>query len=272
MKRKTRRRKLKPLLSALELKTLSASPTFLQKYRVLEAGLGEGYRKHYEDGHITDNAIYIDTLKCTQPNALIPRGIPDVKCFQEYASNLGISNAHHLIIYDRSPYGFYASSRMWWTFRLFGHQKVSILNGGLSTWIRSGYKLSNKLPDLPKENFWVMKERKFLKRKFEHIQANIESRKETLLDVRSVKEFNSGHIPNSKNIPYPDFFDRTTGLLKTKEELAKMFKDKEIERPLIASCLTGMTATTAAFAAYLVGFKETSVYYGSWTEYSQRAK
>jgi 3-mercaptopyruvate sulfurtransferase SseA len=66
-----------------------------------------------------------------------------------------------------------------------------------------------------------MKERKFLKRNFEHIQANVESRKETLLDVRSVKEFNSGHIPNSKNIPYPDFFDRTTGLLKSKEELAK---------------------------------------------------
>lgn len=66
-----------------------------------------------------------------------------------------------------------------------------------------------------------MKERKFLKRNFDHIRANIESGKETLLDVRSVREFEAGHIPDSKNIPYPEFFDRSTGLLKTKEELTK---------------------------------------------------
>lgn len=60
----------------------------------------------------------MDTLKCTQPTPLLPRPLPELACFQEYASNLGISNSHHLIIYDRSPFGFYASSRMWWIFRV----------------------------------------------------------------------------------------------------------------------------------------------------------
>ncbi len=49
-----------------------------------------------------------------------------------------------------------------------------------------------------------------------------------------------------------------------------MFKENDIDKPIIASCMTGMTATSLAFAAYLVGLKNASVYYGSWTEYSQQ--
>lgn len=73
---------------------------------------------HQTRGHITDQSVYIDTLKCTKPTRLYPRNLPEVECFQEYASDLGLSNSHHLILYDRSPFGFYASSRMWWIFRV----------------------------------------------------------------------------------------------------------------------------------------------------------
>ena len=73
-------------------------------------------------------------MKGVEPNKYYPRNIPDKTVFQEYVSSLGISNKHHLIIYDRSPYGFFASSRVWWIFRLFGHENVSILSGGLNAW------------------------------------------------------------------------------------------------------------------------------------------
>lgn len=81
---------------------------------------------------------------------MYPRGWPKPEVFQNYVSSLGISNEHHLILYDRSQFGFFASSRAWWTLRVFGHENVSILNGGLNAWLKNGNSLSNK-----KESFQV---------------------------------------------------------------------------------------------------------------------
>lgn len=58
-------------------------------------------------------------MNCSQSTQLYPRNIPDINCFKDYVSSIGISNKHHLIIYDRSPYGFYSATRLWWLFRVF---------------------------------------------------------------------------------------------------------------------------------------------------------
>jgi thiosulfate/3-mercaptopyruvate sulfurtransferase len=63
-------------------------------------------------------ARYFDQLECTKPTKLIPRGIPEIKCFESYLSRLGVSNNDHIVLYDRSPMGFYASSRAWWLFKV----------------------------------------------------------------------------------------------------------------------------------------------------------
>ena len=57
-------------------------------------------------------------MNCTHPTKLYPRNIPEKTCFQDYVGSLGISNKHHLVLYDRSPFGFYTSSRMWWIFNV----------------------------------------------------------------------------------------------------------------------------------------------------------
>lgn len=58
-------------------------------------------------GHI-ENALYFDTMNCVKPTNLHPRNLPDKACFQDYVGSIGISNKHHIIVYDRSPFGFYA--------------------------------------------------------------------------------------------------------------------------------------------------------------------
>jgi 3-mercaptopyruvate sulfurtransferase SseA len=69
-------------------------------------------------GHIP-NAIYFDTLNSCQITDVYPRRFPDPNLFQSYVRDNGISMKHHLIIYDRSPFGFMASSRVWLIFRVF---------------------------------------------------------------------------------------------------------------------------------------------------------
>ena len=68
-------------------------------------------------GHIP-NAIYFDTLNSCKTSDMYPRSLPDSNSFQTYARDCGISKRHHIIIYDRSPFGFMASSRVWLIFRV----------------------------------------------------------------------------------------------------------------------------------------------------------
>jgi 3-mercaptopyruvate sulfurtransferase SseA len=63
-------------------------------------------------------ARYFDQLECTTPTKFISRGLPDIKCFETYLTRLGISNGDHIVLYDRSPMGFYASARAWWLLKV----------------------------------------------------------------------------------------------------------------------------------------------------------
>lgn len=260
---------------------LKISSSFSKSFRLIEANVGANTREQYNNGHI-ENAIFMDTMHCTEPTKYFPRNLPNRECFRDYVGSLGISNKHHLILYDRSPFGFYASSRMWWIFRLVGHENVSILNGGLNAWVRDNNQLSIKTPNYEKEKF-VLKENPKLIRNFQQIQKIVEKKNEDIIDARGpgdfsrINEFNDreNHIPSSKNVPYASLFDTNTGLIKEKTELAELFKQNgvdlnDVNKPLVTSCLTGMTACSLAYALYLLGFKNVPVYYGSWTEYSQK--
>jgi 3-mercaptopyruvate sulfurtransferase SseA len=71
-------------------------------------------------------ARYFDQLECTTPTKQIPRGLPEIKCFEAYLSRLGITNDHHIVLYDRSPMGFYASSRAWWVFKVSNSNRFDL--------------------------------------------------------------------------------------------------------------------------------------------------
>lgn len=112
----------------------------------------------------------MNIMHCSQSNQLYQRNIPDANCFKDYIGSKGISNKHHLIIYDRSPYGFYSSTRLWWLLRVFiiekifknsnriiqikfnfvklyGHENITILNGGLNKWYVDIHELTKEIPE-----------------------------------------------------------------------------------------------------------------------------
>lgn len=68
-------------------------------------------------GHIP-TAQYFDQLEDTTPTAFLPRGLPDVKKFEERLGNMGISNEDHIVLYDRSSAGFFAAGRAWFLFKV----------------------------------------------------------------------------------------------------------------------------------------------------------
>jgi len=194
---------------------------------------------------------------------------------------LGVSNNDHIVLYDRSPMGLYASSRAWWLLRTYGIDSLSILNGGFYKWLKEINDTESSVNDnsKPEEKgkFTVRLNEQMLKnyKDMLHI-VTTNNKNEQIVDARPPNIFNganAGHLPNSLNVPYTEVFDQTNQCLKSNNELKKIFNNAgvDLSKSAIYSCQTGTTASTLAFVAHVLGQKSLSVYNGSFTEWQQRA-
>lgn len=205
-----------------------------------------------------------------------PNTIPSKIQFQTEARKLGVNNDSAIIIYDDK--GIYSSARVWWLFKVFGYTNVAILNGGLPEWQKQSFKVELK-QDYKRivGNFNAHFKSEYIVY-FEDLE-NLSKETETLiLDARASGRFNcevpepraglrSGTIPNSKNLPFANCLDN--GKLKDKTQLQNIFNTlvPTINNTLIFTCGSGITACVLDLAATVVGYKNTRVYDGSWTEY-----
>lgn len=218
---------LPPLLQADQLNKILNNKNFDQNYRVIEAFFSGDFHESFDQEHIP-KAIYFDALHATESNEYIPKNIPTAESFQKYVSSLGIANYHHVIIYDRSENGFLVSGRAWYLFKMFGHDNVSILNGGLNVWKISKFDIT-KDSFLPAKSEFKANFNKNMIRSFEEIQNNVKSKEMLFIDSREDESFNrvhpengvKEHIPNSINIPFSILFDSKQNLLKNPSELKK---------------------------------------------------
>ncbi len=222
------------------------------------------------------NAIFFDIKNAfSETDAQFPNTILTPEKFQEKARNLGVNKDSSIIVYD--DYGIYSSARVWWMFKLFGFDNIAVLEGGLPLWISKDYPTELKQQNsLPKGNFISRYNYKLIRFK-EDILFNIEIKKELLIDARSEERFmsktpeprkniRSGHIPNSKSLPYSLVLDK--GRLKSKEELNKIFEKMNPDnKKLIFSCGSGITACVLALAAEITEKYNFAIYDGSWTEW-----
>lgn len=205
----------------------------------------------------------------------LPNTIPSPEQFELEARKLGINKNSIIVIYDNL--GIYSSPRAWWLFKVMGHQNVAVLDGGLPEWI------SQKFPvEAIRENsnytigdFEATFNAELVKSK-EQILENIQTKKAVLIDARAENRFKgigdeprpglrSGHIHGSINVPYTQLLQN--GKFLPKNELATILE--KIDKPLIFTCGSGVTACINLIAYELIGTNPKSVYDGSWTEWGQ---
>lgn len=213
--------------------------------------------------------------KFSDTSAPFPSTLPSVEQFQIEAQNLGINKDSILVVYDDK--GIYSSARAWWLFKVFGFEKVAVLDGGLPEWIHHGLPTENYSKEQLKKGDFEAKFNPNLITDFEGVNQFSENKKALIIDARSESRFKClvdepreglrrGTIPNSKNLPFTDLFDGNT--MKPVEELSLFFKNLVAqEQTLVFSCGSGITACVLALAATLCNYKNLIVYDGSWTEY-----
>ena len=171
--------------------------------------------KEYKESSIPFARFFnIDTV-CDQ-NSNLPHTIPNTTQFENSVNKLGIRNNDHIVIYSKEGIG--TSPRVWWLFKIFGHKKISILNGGIKSWIDEGGGISKgKIEKFSNINYKANYNNAHFCNLSE-IQEVIKKNTCQIIDARSRGRFDgilpeprknirSGHITGSQNLPYQDLID-----------------------------------------------------------------
>ena len=231
----------------------------------------------YQAGHIPGAGFFDIEALYDHPSPL-PHMMPRAEAFAVAMRELGVSSDKHLVVYDEG--NLFSAPRAWWMLRTFGVEKVSIVAGGLEGWRRDGLPLELGLPALPEGDFDGRVDPLAIKRLTDVLLVSHEGSAQ-IVDARPAGRFNgqvaeprpglrSGHIPGALNVPWTELV--INGELKTTDELNEIFARQgvDFERPIIASCGSGVTAAVVVLALTTLGVNGVSLYDGSWSEWGAR--
>lgn len=251
--------------------------------RVVDASLfidGRDAAAEYEAEHIP-GAVFMDLSNLADTTSPYPMMLPKAEKFASRMQSLGLGDGSRIVLYDNSPVK--SSARAWWMLSVvFGAHGVAILDGGLAKWKAEGRPVESGKVTLRHRHFTVWRDDKPV-RTIEQMKANLESKAEQIVDARGAPRFegreaeprlgvNPGHIPGSLNLPFMQMFNED-GTWKQGDALKSAFTDIgiDLDKPLTATCASGVTAATLVFAAHLLGKNDVGLYDGSWTEWGSLA-
>jgi thiosulfate/3-mercaptopyruvate sulfurtransferase len=229
----------------------------------------------YEAAHIP-GAVFMDLAALADEKTELPMMLPSAEKFASRMQSLGLGDGSRIVLYDNSDVK--TAARAWWMLRLFGAHSVAILDGGLAKWQAEGRDVANGKESLRHRHFTVWKDAGHVRTK-DQMKALLDSKAEQIVDARGQGRFegreaeprlgvNPGHMPGAKNLPMGNLFN-ADGTYKSKDELSAAFTAAGVDpmAPIAATCGSGITAATVAFAAHLLGNDKVAVYDGSWSEW-----
>ncbi|XP_076129044.1 3-mercaptopyruvate sulfurtransferase-like [Alosa pseudoharengus] len=238
-------------------------------------------KKDFKQRHIP-GALFFDIDHCSDRNTPLDHMLPPARRLTEYVGELGIGNNTHVIVYDASEYGAFSAPRVWWMFRVFGHESVSVLDGGLKKWLSEGHSVTDGKSKAEPTEFRATLNRSWVKT-YEDMLKNIDTKEFQVVDARPAGRFlgvdpeprdntEPGHIPGSISMPFTSFLG-PSGELLSPDQLKELFRQAGVDlgRPICVTCGSGVTACHVALAAHRCGHPGVAVYDGAWSEWYTRA-
>lgn len=225
-------------------------------------------------------AIFFDIDEIADTDSDLPHMLPSPEKFASRMKKLGVGDGTRIVVYDN--HGLMTAARVWWTFRVFGHEDVDVLDGGFPAWERAGYEVETGEPRTRMERHFTPRVRNDLVRDLADVQRAIDGGHSPILDARAAPRFRgevaepraglrSGHMPGALNVPFQSLLN-ADGVMKSKDELQQIFDSAGLGSAApICSCGSGITAAVIALALARLGRWDAAVYDGSWTEWGGRA-
>ena len=216
----------------------------------------------------------------------LPHMLPSAEDFAAACEALGVDAQTHVVVYD--SLGIFSAPRAWFTFKVFGHARVSVLDGGLPAWEAEtkGWLDTGAPPPVVPRSPYVPTLDAARVFTLQQVQTHcVQSREHQLVDARPAARFTgdapeprpglrAGHAPGARSLPFSGVL--CEGRMRPEPELRAAFESAGVSlgeghAPIVASCGTGVTACVLLLALSVLGEEHCILYDGSWTEWGDPA-
>ena len=261
------------LIEVEDVKRVTSDPT--SEIRLLDGTWSMPGQNGPHEGVTIPGAVFFDLDEIATQHPSLNHMLPSSSQFETFNREHGINNTDHIVCYDR--HGVFSSPRLWWTYRMFGHEKVSVLNGGLPEWMAKKLPVSQNVSSPKAHSDYSAKPPLSGVIGFEELKALIGGRTQ-IIDARPAGRFDgtapepraglkAGHMPGAISLPFSELKAGTA--FKTIAEISKLVGRHgiDLEKPIVTTCGSGITAAGLALLFHQLGAKDVRVYDASWAEW-----
>jgi thiosulfate/3-mercaptopyruvate sulfurtransferase len=236
---------------------------------------GRDARAEFEAAHIP-GAQFLDLANLVDKTSSVPAALPRPDQCAEQLAALGVAPGTTIVLYDDSAVK--SSARAWFALRALGWPRLAVLDGGLSAWRAADQPCANGASEPEPAPPAALGPAQRVASKADMLRV-IDDKSAQIVDARSAARVfgtgedpvhggQNGRIPGSFNVPYETVFN-ADGTYRSLRALETAFHNSglDLDRPIIASCGSGVTASVLLFALHLIGVPEALLYDGSWSEW-----
>lgn len=242
----------------------------------------------YQAAHIP-RALRFDIDIASDPATDLPHMLPGAERFAVLLERMGVRPSDQVVCYDGSGVNL-SAARAWWMFRVFGHRRVSVLDGGFAAWSAATRPVQRGVVRRESTGYPVpTPDPALVCSKAQVVAIVAGDGRVQIADCRPAPRFlgevdeprpglRRGHIPTSRNVPYTELTDPLTGLMRSPAELRSLLAERglDVAQPIVALCGSGTSACALALAVEVIresGARAVgppvAIYDGSWSEWGR---